>query len=379
MKRDVSKHILIITGEPSGDLHGANLIREIKRLRPDIGIHAIGGDRIRAQGVEVLKSCDNMAVVGFWEIFKSIKEVYDAYRKAIDFIKERRPELIILIDYPGFNLRIAKIAKRYGIKVLYYILPQMWAWREGRIRKVKRWVDKAAVILPFEEEFYKGKGIDVEYVGHPIMDNIYEDDEIDAIIEREDAYPIIGIVPGSREDEIKRHLKPMLLALEGLKGVYPRIMGLVSVVPDVDYELIEEGTKSIDVPLKLSKMPLLSLLKICDFAFVSSGTATLEAAISDTPFVLVYKISPLTYLMAKLAVRISNIGLVNLISGRRIVPELIQHEFTPSNLIYWTQRILEDTKMRNDIIRGLRMVKSHLGKKGASFRTANIAINLLEG
>ncbi len=374
----MSKSVFIIAGEASGDLHGANLIKEIKKLDPDISFFGIGGERMKKEGVNLICSSADIAVVGFTEIISKLRAILKAAAAVKRILREKRPSLLILIDYPEFNLHIAGYAKKIAVPVMYYISPQVWAWRKGRIRKIRERVDRMVVILPFEEEFYRKNGIDVSYVGHPILDEIPEridKDELRRRLDLFDSFPTVTVLPGSRTHEIKNTLPIMLSALNRLKRRYRRMKAFLVLADTLEEKFVRSFIK--DNSLKIvPNSEIYNILSVSDIAFVTSGTATLQTAIMQTPMIVVYKGSYISFLIAKTLVKIPYISLPNLIAGKKIVPELIQNDFTVENLVENALKILEDSGYRKRMKEDLRKVKESLGMN-ASKKAAQIAYQMI--
>lgn len=375
--------MLIIAGEASGDLHGANLVRAMKERSPGIVFQGIGGKKMEDAGVNILVPAADMAVVGLTEVFSKLYGVMKARHNLKILLKETRPDLLILIDYPDFNIHLAGAAKRYEVPVLYYISPQVWAWRRGRIKKIAARVDRMAVILPFEKEFYRQAKTDlsVDYVGHPLLDivpDIPGQKDISDHPEFPDHYPVLGLLPGSRNDEIRNHLPLMVKAAEILSSRYKNVRCILPMASTVSPELVESVVSRSSLDIAISSENIYRVLRACHFAFVASGTATLETAIMEVPMVIVYRISRLSYWIGKLVIKVPYVGLVNLVAGKEIVPELIQDEATPRNLALKAASILENKKNSSDMMKELRIIRERLGSGGASERTAKIALNMLE-
>jgi lipid-A-disaccharide synthase len=376
-----TKDVLIVAGEASADLHGSNLVRAMKRLDPAISFYGIGGKHMEEAEVKILIPASDMAVVGLTEVFSKIHKIVKARRKLKSLLKNNRPDLFIPIDYPGFNIHMAGLAKRYNVPVLYYISPQVWAWRTGRVKKIAKRVDCMAVILPFEEGFYRERGVDVEYVGHPLLDSIPQDLDRVKIIRKmdlENAYPVLGVLPGSRNEEIENHLPVMIKAVEILSSRYPHLRCLLPIAPTITPDLIQSFLKQSSAEINISQSSFYETLTACDLALVASGTATVETAIMAVPMVLVYRASPITYWVAKRFIKVPFVGLVNLVAGERVIPELLQNDVTPDRLAHEALEILEGGQKRENMIEKLGMVKERLGRGGASEKTARIAMEMLK-
>ena len=376
------KLVAIVAGEASGDLHGSNLVEAMKRLDPGIVFCGIGGKKMERAGVKILTSSSDMAVVGLTEALYRLQTIARASRKLKSILKTNRPDLIILIDYPDFNIHIARTAKRLHIPVLYYISPQVWAWRKGRVRKIARRVDYMAVILPFEDAFYRHRGMKVDYVGHPLMDTCPQVVDQEQIISRlglNRGYPVVGLLPGSRKEEIRNLLPVMVKAGEILIRHYPGIRFLLPLAQTIDPEFIQPFIDDTPLDIRVIKEDIYEVLSACNLALVASGTATLQTAIMGVPMVVVYKVSPISYWIGKIAVKVPYISLVNLVAGEEVVPELIQDNVVPERLARESITILEDDVIREDMINKLKGIKEGLGRGGASEKTAAIAVEMMRG
>ncbi len=382
MSNKKTKRVLIVAGEASGDLHGAGLVRAMRKLLPHIFVQGIGGMKMEEAGVKILVYSSEMAVVGLTEVFSKSYSIIRARRILKTLLKDSRPDLLILIDYPDFNIHMAGIAKGFGIPVLYYISPQVWAWRKRRIKKIAKRVDRMAVILPFEKEFYlqNGADLDIEYVGHPLLDNIpcnIDPSEIKRELGLTDKYPILGLLPGSRDDEVRNLLPSMVGAVEILSSRYHSLKCLLPMAPTVSPDLVRSLLNRSSLEIMVSSEDIYKLLSVSHFALVASGTATLEAAIMQVPMAILYRISRISFWLGKVFIKVPHIGLVNLIAGKMIVPEFIQDEVTPRGLAEEVLIILEDERKKRHVMRELEMVKKRLGSGGASEKAAKIAVEML--
>ncbi len=368
------KSVMIIAGEASGDIHGARLVSAMKGRNNDLHFCGIGGDALRDAGVEIIHNASTLAVVGITEVFSKVFSLIKGMAGAKRLLKSLKPGLLILIDFPDFNLKVAATAKKLGIPVLYYISPQVWAWRQGRVKKIKKLVNHLAVILPFEEEFFKKHGIPVSYVGHPLLDGGLSPVKLN---EKKDA-PLIGLLPGSRDSEIARHLPVMLEAASLIVKKMNRVKIAVSLAPTVEREYVEKIIeKYCAYDYDIISGGADQILKTCSFVVAASGTVTLEAAIAGIPMVIIYKVSPVSYRLGKAMIKVPNICLVNLIAGREIVPELIQERATPDNIADEVLRILGDSGKIESMRKELIGIRNLLGGSGASERVADIAISML--
>jgi lipid-A-disaccharide synthase len=372
------KCVMIIAGEASGDLHGAKLVQGMLDRDPSIFFVGIGGRELRAAGVRILVDAAELAVVGISEVLSKGLSLVKGMSKATKLLKTLKPDLLILIDFPDFNLHMAAKAKPMGIPVLYYISPQLWAWRRGRINKIKTRVDHMAVILPFEEAFYRKHNVPVTFVGHPLLDErklLENKKPPDRDIEKR----VIGILPGSRDKEVLRHLPVMLSSAALLAQHIKDVRFMVSLAPTVNGALFDRiiGAYPALDGLTVTSEHVSEIFRQSRLVIAVSGTVTLEAAISGTPTVIIYKVSPFSYWIGRALVHVDHIGLVNLIGQKRIVPELVQNEVTPENIAAHVLNILNDPGVLNQTISELAEAGRRLGTAGASKRTAEIALELM--
>ncbi len=372
------KTVFLVAGEASGDLHGANLVRAMKRSAPDLSVVGIGGPHLREAGMEILIDASSLSVVGITEVIAHLPVVLESLNTMKRYLRDMRPDLVVLIDYPDFNLRIAKEAKRLGLPVFYYISPQIWAWRETRVRIIRERVDHMAVILPFEAPFYERHGVPVTFVGHPLMDTELGHLPIDEAPQAKDDGSVIGLLPGSRIGEIRKLLPVMRDTARLLTRQNPSIRFLLSQAPGIPDDLLqstlpEEGTLRIE-----TSRNLLDIFRRSTLVIAASGTVTLQAAIAGVPMIIVYKVSPLSYTLGKMLIRVPFIGLINLIAGKPIVPERIQQDANPRNLADTAFELTSNPErlsaIRNDLIEARKL----LGGPGASERAARIALSLME-
>ncbi|MBI5406103.1 MAG: lipid-A-disaccharide synthase [Nitrospirae bacterium] len=377
------KRVLMIAGETSGDIYGAELARHLYKLTP-LSLTGIGGKRMREAGVDILYDSSEISVVGLSEILPRLRAIIRAYRIVTGLIKSRSTDFVILIDYPGFNIRVAGVAKRCGIPVVYYISPQIWAWKKGRLRLLAQRVKKMIVILPFEEAIYKEAGVDCSFIGHPLVDEVLNTRPLGETIHKygiDKDQPVIGLFPGSRIGEVNALLPDILEAARILKDDNPQIRFVMAVADSLDFQQIHEAISrsSLDVKMdiKIIKGEANDVLNICDIIIAASGTITLQAALLEKPMVILYKLSPITHAIARLLVQINHIGLVNILAGRRIVPELLQREVTPDRIAAEVKKMLYDKDYYARIKKDLYDVKITLGPPGASERVARVIAGML--
>ncbi len=418
--------IFLSAGEASGDLHGAGLVRAILEKRPDAEISCLGGSLLRAAGANVIVDNRDVAVVGFTEVFRHLGTIRTAWKKIKDVLLREKPDLLVLIDFPDFNFLLGRFARRHGIKVFYYISPQVWAWRSRRVRALRRFVDSMAVVLPFEEEFYRQRGMRVHYVGHPLLDILGE------VVSKADARkkycpdpesgPVVGLLPGSRAGEIGSLLPVLLGAARRIHAAFPRASFLVPLARTVDPARVHEeinrsrgasdfegpapgrkvtegedgrrsgcpsdpgssvlceptkefkGFSPRTLPIRVVQGDTYGVMQACDLLLAASGTVTLEAAILQTPMIIVYKLSSLTYHLARQLVRLSHVGLPNLIAGRTIVPELLQDEAREDLVATRAVSLLQNPEALGRQCRELAQIRGMLGEPGVASRVADLVI-----
>ncbi len=354
--------IFIICGEASGDLHAANLVSALKLKSPNLQVQGWGGDRLIAENIQVLKHIRELSFMGFLEVLLNMATILKNFRTCKSQISIFKPDVLILVDFPGFNLRMAAWAKKNGIKVIYYISPQLWAWKQGRIKKIQAYVDELYCILPFEKAYYEKFKVSVKYFGHPLLDEILafkrlSNDPLNYV------KPILALLPGSRMQEVKRKLPIMLEAAKSFPE-YEVIVACSSQIPNDFYGTYNEPN------VRYLYGKTYDILNSASIAFVTSGTATLETALFNVPQVVCYKSSGLSFWIAKRVVKIKYISLVNLILGRKLVEELIQGDCTSEKLVTSMKKIVDVEESRNQIISGYRDLLNLLGGVGASERIA---------
>jgi lipid-A-disaccharide synthase len=371
---------MVIAGEASGDLHGSRLITAIQKRDNTLFFCGIGGQALKAAGVEILVDASALSVVGITETFSKIPNLLKGLTVAKKTLKKLLPDLLILIDFPDFNLNVAAFAKKLGIPVLYYISPQIWAWRPGRVKKIARLVDHMAVILPFEEDFYRKHAIPVTFVGHPLLDTNL-DYEKKAFQKPKNDISVIGLCPGSRDREIARHLPIMLDAAQILFKRIRKVKFIISLAPDVKRKTVEEIVNKHKgaAHLEMVSGNVKKIFEKSKIVIAVSGTVTLESAISGTPMVIIYKVSPISYWLGRAMIQVKHIGLVNLITGKKIVPELLQDQASPTRIAETVFHMLDDASGLERLRHELLNVKDSLGGPGASQRVADIAIGMLSG
>lgn len=365
----------IIAGEASGDMHASHLMREMKHINPNITFSGIGGTLMEKMGLDSFVHIDKMAIMGFWEVLKNFRFLKGIEKKVLSEIKKKDISAIVLVDYPGFNLRIAKKIKRIKpqLPIFYYISPQIWAWKENRIESIKKNIDKMIVIFNFEKEWYKKRGVSVEFVGHPFLD-IYEDSFnkkqalLDLGLDPNKKY--LTLFPGSRQQEIASHLPHMLQAIQNnFFNDFEILLGqAITLKTDI------ENSFNLDRITIIKNNPE-KALAVADFAWVGSGTSTLESVLLNTPIILVYKTSSFSWYLMQKMVKVEYAGMPNIIMNEKLVPELLQQNLNAKNLINETKRFFNDTNYQTRLLAGYKKIKNNLGTQGASKRAAKLIIN----
>lgn len=366
----------IIAGEASGDLHAANLMAEIRKKDPQAEFRAWGGDMMKKQGATLVKHYRHLAYMGFAEVVVNLRTILHNIAECKKDMMAYHPDLVILVDYPGFNLRIARFAHQHHFKVCYYISPQIWAWKRHRVYKIKKYVNKMLVILPFEEQFYNDYGVNVAFVGHPLLDEL---DKLDTtprtnFVRRNnlsEKREIIALLPGSRKQEVERVLPVMLKVIPK----FPQYQFVIAGVSSIDKEVYSHLIQDVDV--RLVENQTYELLQNSSAALVTSGTATLECALLAVPEVVCYKASNASYRIAKSLIKVPYISLVNLIMEREVVKELIQNDLNENNLTKELDNILSNPKRQRRLLEDLDVLKDRLGNSGASEKAAAVIISML--
>ncbi|MHB8844117.1 MAG: lipid-A-disaccharide synthase [Nitrospirota bacterium] len=374
------KKILIIAGEASGDLHGASLVKALQEQSSDLKIYGVGSRKMREAGVTMLADASEISVVGATEVLTHIGAIYGVYAKLKRFLREERPDLLVLIDFPDFNILTGKAARKLGIPVLYYISPQVWAWRKGRVKTIAKLVEVILVVFPFEVELYQRAGVDVRFVGHPLADVVgspYTRDEARKRVGLAQDRRTIALLPGSRRKEIAHLLPDMLKAARLLRERFTDVQFALPVAPTLDRDLVEGYIKDGGVPVTIVDGRVYDVLRASDAAVVTSGTATLETGLMAVPMVIIYRVSRLSYWIGRMIVDVKNIGLVNIVAGRTVVPELVQDDVTPERIAQEIGDILADSARLDQMRRDLKQVRTILGEGGASRRAAEAVLELL--
>lgn len=373
------KSVLIIAGEASGDLHGAALIKELKKLDSKLNFYGIGGDKMKSNGMELIYHSDRMSFLGFVEVAKHLPFIRKVQKELLDEVNIRKTKFAILIDYPGFNISIAKKLKALGIEIFYYISPQVWAWGKGRVKKIRKLISKMLVVFPFEENFYKDKSVDAEFVGHPLIRELNEYNYLskNELIDKFGLLPdrdILLLLPGSRKHEVKDIFPAIYEAAKKIAQKF-NFQVVVACASSVDESLLRETVKGNDY--KIVSGHTYDLMKHSKFGIIKSGTSTLEAGLLNLPMIIVYKASALTYFIGKTLVKLDNIGIVNILLGKTLLPELIQNDVNSEKIFHEAEKILSNTEKYNSIKTELNKLHDILGNKNAAENAARIIYNLI--
>lgn len=371
------KKIMIVAGEASGDLHGSRVVEAMKRLDPELHVYAVGSERLRRAGAEMIVDSSELSVVGITEVFARMGNLLKAYWQVKKFIQMSGLSLLILIDFPDFNLLLARAANGAGVPILYYISPQVWAWRPGRVKTIARRVKKIAVIFPFEVPIYRKAGLDVEFVGHPLLDLLGSNRQDLYIPEKMEGDPLVALLPGSRPGEVQRLLPEMAWAAKILTATKPGARFILPAAPTVKVQELEKFLPHDSVPISVIEGKTYEALMAANLAVVASGTATLETAILGKPMVIAYRVSPLSYWVGRAMVKVDWVGLVNIVAGRKVVPELLQGEARGERIAAEVLRILDDEPYRKEMLGGLAEVREKLGTPGAAERVARMALEMI--
>ncbi len=374
---NMREHIVIVAGEASGDLHGAHLVRALKRQHPQLEICGVGGSHLRAEGITLLSNSDELAVVGVFEVVKKLKTVWRVYKQLSHYLSDHQPDVLLLVDYPEFNLRLARVAHKIGIPIVYYISPQVWAWRSNRVKLIRRLVTKMIVIFPFEQAFYQSHGVDVEWVGHPLIESVKPTQSKEAFCQRHalnPAKPIIGLLPGSRESEVERLLAVMLEAAQQIRAHKPDAQFVLPLASSLENSTLFQSLPSC---VHLVRQQTYEAINAADLVVTASGTVTVETAILETPMIITYIVSPLTYWLGRLFINVPFIGMVNLIANKEIAKELIQTQVTPAAIAREVLTLLAHPERLEGIRRDLRTVRQKLGEAGAAEKAATVVLDVL--
>lgn len=371
--------IMIVAGEASGDQRAAEVASELLTLNPTLSLYGIGGAHLRTAGVKTLVDVQELAVMGFIEPLKHLPRILQIFKQMKKSLQQERPDLLILVDYPGFNLRLAKVAKDLGIKVLFYISPQVWAWRQNRVKRIAKVVDHMAVIFPFEEKFYQGHNVPVTYVGHPLTQKIKHAPTMEIArdnLQLDRLKKVICLMPGSRLSEVEKLLPIMLQTAEKIAHERDDVQFVLALASTIEATQINALLETVSINVQLSNDSL-EAVSAADAVITASGTATLETALLNKPMVIVYKVSKLTAMIAKRLIKIPSISLCNIVAEKKVVRELLQEDASVENISQEIIHILKDEHYRQQIVNQLRTINSKLGDEEAAKNVANIALSML--
>ena len=377
MKR--GKEIMLVVGEASGDMHGANLVKALLKRDPNLTFFGVAGDQLQRTPFEAVFTVAKLTGMGLLELAGNIKNIIAAYRLLRRALRTRRPSLLILIDFPEFNLRLAKLAKKLRVPVLYYISPQIWAWRRGRIHQIAQAVDRMAVVFPFEVKLYERHQVPVEFVGHPLLDLVHVTQDRDAALRDiglQRGKSVIALLPGSRRKEIAYHLPVMVDAAAKLKRLEQAQFFCVR-ANTLDRAELQKELDRAGFLIPIVEAGRYNAVNAADLVWAASGTATLETALLEKPMIVLYRVSWVTYWLARLLVKIKYIGIANIIAGKAIVPELVQSDLSPERLVHESQAILNDDDARAKMIANLSKLRDQLGSPGAAYRVAELAVSMM--
>ncbi len=373
-------HVMVVAGEASGDQHAAAMVRALEDLSPGNRYTGMGCNALREAGVELVVDARRLAVVGLWEVIAQYREI----RRALNVLKERLhsdpPDLLVLVDYVEFNLRLARAAKAQGIRVLFYVSPQIWAWRPHRVKRIGRVIDAMAVLFPFEVEVYRRYGIPVRYVGNPLVDSVKPSgsrQEIMTSLGLDPQRPVIGLLPGSRSGELRRHLPIIMETCRWLRARHPDIQWVMPLAPGVDIQ--SDITPHVDASLGIHQVigQAHDVMSVSRALIIASGTATLEAALLKTPMAIIYRVSPITHAILKRMILIRDIGLANIVAEKRVVREFVQDEANAEQIGMEVERLLMDEAYHGEVVASLAEIRERLGEGGGSDKVARMALELI--
>jgi len=370
---------MISCGEPSGDLYAGALVAAMRRREPDIEVFGLGGERLKGAGGELVADFHGLSVTGLTEALAVLPHSWRTLRLLADAARMRKPHALVVIDYPDFNFRLMRAIKRLGVPVIYYVSPQLWAWRASRIKTMKKLVDRVLPIFPFEEAIYQREGMDVRFVGHPLIDLVTPEQSRDQLLQRlklDPAKPVVALLPGSRTNELERLAPVMAAAAPLIAAQVPGAQFIVARAPNLADRLFE-GFGIPSITLRIVEGHTDDVLQAADAVVTASGTATVQTALHGKPMVVLYKLSPLTYRLAMRMARVDMYAMVNLIAGRRIVRELIQDDCTPDAVATEASRILNEPEYRQRMVEALDDVRRQLGGPGASERAADAVLDVV--
>ncbi|NVN98243.1 MAG: lipid-A-disaccharide synthase [Geobacteraceae bacterium] len=372
---------MIVAGEVSGDMYGARVVEEAHRIDSTVRFFGIGGEKMRAASVETFVDSKEMAVMGLFEVLGHFGTIYRAFRLMERLLKSEKPELLILIDYPGFNIRLAKVAKKAGIKILYYITPQVWAWHTSRVKKIAHLVDHAAVIFPFEVSFFAKEGLPVTFVGHPLLEMAKASMTLAAAryeFGLDSGLRTVGLFPGSRKSEINSLLPVILESAKILQAKFSDLQFILPAAQSVDRSVVDAMILESGLKVSVVTGKSYDVMQTCDVVIAASGTVTMEIALFGVPMVIVYKANPITFAIGIRLLKVDHVGICNIVAGERVVPELLQHDAEPHKIASEISRYLDDSVYAQTVRGKLLKVRESLGEIGAPRRVAEIVYKMME-
>lgn len=375
------KRVVIVAGEASGDAHAGRMIKALKNQRPDIQVSGIGGDALREAGAEIFTDFSELAVMGLVEVLKRYRQIKAIFNQLVERLSKDKPDLLILVDYPGFNLKLAKKAHKLGIPVLYYISPKVWAWRPGRVKTIRRYVDHMAVLFPFEQTLYEDAGVPVSCVGHPLVDAVKSEltsSEAKRQLNINPEHRVLGLFPGSRRSEVESLLPVMLQTAERIHQRHMDLEVLLPLAPGLDMAFLQPMLSQSKLDIKVVKGDFYDVTRSCDAIVAASGTVTLEIALMGVPHLLVYRVAPMSYRILKRLVKIPYVGLCNIVTGQNIITELLQDEVTVENLDKQLTELLTNPQAKNRAEKIRQQVLEALGPAGGADNAAQLIVNVLE-
>lgn len=373
---------MICAGEASGDLHAANLVKALLKKQPDLSVSAMGAEQLKAAGADILVDCRDLAVIGIVEVLKQWSDIQAALQCLKDALDKNPPDLLILVDYVEFNLKLAKYAKDKGVKVLFYVSPQVWAWRSGRVPKIGKAIDMMAVLFPFETAIYEKHNVPVRFVGHPLADEVHPTmsrGKAQEAFYLDPQLKTVALLPGSRKGEVERILPTLLNSTRLIKQNMPEVQFVLPVAPTLTREFVREFIDRTGVEVNLVYGQSYDVINASDAVIVASGTATLEVALLEKPMSIVYKVNPLSYSILSRMIKVEHIGLANIVAEKGVAPEFIQDYAEPHIIAAEVIRQIEDKDYRENMINELQKIKAKLGEGGGSSKIAELAYEMLQG
>ena len=376
----MTRRIFVVAGEASGDAHAGRMLSALRQQRPDIEVAGIGGDTMRQAGVNIVTDFSELAVMGLVEVLKRYRHIKGVFNQTVDYLKAEKPDLLVLVDYPGFNLKLAKKAHQLGIPVVYYISPKVWAWRAGRIKDIKKYVDTMLVLFPFEQDIYEDAGVAVSCVGHPLVDAVHSSmsqEEAKRHFDLDASSRVLGLFPGSRRSEVQALLPTMLAAAEKIQQSFPETQIVLPLAPGLQANLLNEMLASSSANVRVVSGGFYDLIKACDGIVAASGTVTLEIALMGVPHLIGYRVAPISYMILSRLVKIPYVGLCNIVTGKNIITELLQDQMTVDELVPHLKTFLTQKHKKHEAEQIQQQVLTALGPAGGAFNAASCISKLV--